>query len=363
MDINKSRREFIKLNSRAGLGAALSLGALSTYGNNTELGTELNSSSADLKVCHRLKTNATDSDLLFLKQIGVEWVRLEFNANEGSKEHIQALQKKLGQFDIKIYSATHTSYATKEIHLGLEGRDKDIDRYCTFLKDIGELGINTAAYSFHSATTYSTGFIQRRGYTAREFDLDIFRNKLEKQRYDREYSAEDIWNSYTYFIKAVLPAAEKAGVNLALHPDDPPLAMMNGVAKIFSHADGFKRAEKIAQGSKNWGLCFCAGTWAEGGVEMGMDVFEMIREYGRKGKIFEVHFRNVSSPLPRFQETFPDDGYLDMHQLMKELRNAKVHAAVMADHIPKLEGDQGILRSGTAYCISNMKTILTSINK
>lgn len=359
--MNNSRREFIKRNSLAGFGAALCLNALDTYGKGRFILDEIkeiNPVNADIKICHRLKANVSDNDLLFLKQIGVEWVRLEFNINEGSYDHIESMQKKLADYGIKIYSVTHASYATKAIHLGLDGRDRDIARYMQFISDIGKLGIKTSSFAFHSATTYGTGFVQKRGYNAREFDLDTFRNKIEKQKYDREYSAADIWSSYKYFIDKVLPHAENAGVRLALHPDDPPLEKMNGVAKIFCHADGFKRAEKIAGGSKNWGLCFCVGTWAEGGDQMGKNVFEMIREYGKKGMIFEVHFRNVSSPLPRFQETFPDDGYMDMYAVLRELGEAGVNTVIMADHIPKLEGDQGILRSGTAYCISNMKALL-----
>ena len=103
-----------------------------------------------------------------------------------------------------------------------------------------------------------------------------------------------MWANYTYFIKAVLPVAEKADVRLALHPDDPPLPMMNGVAKLFTHYDGIKRADEIAGGSKYWGLTLCVGTWSEGGDKMGKDVFGMIQDFGTRGKIFAVHFRNVS---------------------------------------------------------------------
>jgi D-mannonate dehydratase len=97
---------------------------------------------------------------------------------------------------------------------------------------------------------------------------------------------------------------------------------MNGVAKLFTHYDGYRRAEEIAGNSRNWGLTFCVGTWSEGGDKMGKDVFEMIRDFGGRGKIFEVHFRNVTGPLPHFIETFPDDGYVDMYQVMKALRIA-----------------------------------------
>src|SRR5207244_521703 len=163
-----------------------------------------------------------------------------------------------------------------------------------------------------------------------------FRARVEKCRFEREYSAEEMWDHYTYFVKAVLPAAERADVKIALHPDDPPLAKMNGVAKIFTHCDGYQRAEEIAGKSKHWGLTFCVGTWAEGGDKMGKNVFEMIRDFGRRGKIFDVHFRNVSASLPHFVETFPDDGYLDLYGVMKALRGVGFNGAMEPDHVPQL---------------------------
>jgi mannonate dehydratase len=195
------------------------------------------------------------------------------------------------------------------------------------------------------------------------FDLADFRGRVEKQAFDREYGAEEIWSNYTYFTKAVLPVAEEAGVKLALHPDDPPVAKMNGVAKLFTHYEGYARAEKIAGGSRNWGLTFCVGTWSEGGDKMGKDVFEMIRDFGGRGRIFEVHFRNVSSPLPRFEETFPDDGYMDMYQVMKALRQVKFSGAAEPDHVPQLAGDSGLRRAGTAYIIAYMRALLRRANE
>ncbi|MEK7406765.1 MAG: mannonate dehydratase, partial [Acidobacteriota bacterium] len=190
-----------------------------------------------------------------------------------------------------------------------------------------------------------------------------FRTKVEKQRFEREYSAEEIWSSYTYFMKAVLPVAEEAGVKMGLHPDDPPLAKMNGVAKLFVHYDGYKRAEEIAGGSRAWGIRLCVGTWAEGGDQMGKDVFEMIRDFGGRGKLFDVDFRNVSGPLPSFVEAFPDDGYLDMYQVMKTLREVRFNGSAVPDHVPELAGDKGIRTAGTAYCIAYMRALLRRANQ
>ena len=108
--------------------------------------------------------------------------------------------------------------------------------------------------------------------------------QAEKPRFDRKYEAKEIWAHYTYFFRAVLPVAEKADVKLALHRDDPPVPMMNGVAKIFTHYEGYRRAEELAGKSNHWGLTFCVGTWSEGGKEMGKDVFEMIGDFGRRGR-------------------------------------------------------------------------------
>ena len=164
-------------------------------------------------------------------------------------------------------------------------------------------------------------------------------------------------------MKAVLPVAEEAKVKLALHPDDPPVAKMNGVAKIFTHYDGYHRAEQIAGGSKYWGLTFCVGTWSEGGDQMGKNVFEMIRDFGGRGKLLEVHFRNVSGPLPHFVETFPDDGYMDMYQVMKALRQVHFDGAAEPDHVPHLTGDTGLHRAGTAYIIAYMRALLRRANE
>jgi len=316
------------------------------------------------KIAHRLNADSlTDEDLLFLQQVGLKWARVEFGEKPIGYDALLATQQRFARFGMRIYSGVHYSYRSLKVQLGQPGRDKDIETYCQFVRDLGRLKIPVASYDFHPGNTYTTSVVPRRGYMAREFDLDNFRSKVEKREFDREYSADDIWANYTYFMKAVLPAAEKAGVKLALHPDDPPLAKMNGVAKLFTHYDGYRRAEQVAGGSPAWGLTFCVGTWSEGGTKMGKNVFEMIQDFGGRGKIFEVHFRNVSGPLPRFVEAFPDDGYLDMYQVMKALRQVKFNGAAEPDHVPKLAGDSGILRAGTAYCLVYMRALLKRANE
>jgi mannonate dehydratase len=319
---------------------------------------------ANIKIAHRINARAvTDDDLLFFRQVGLRWARLEFGEAPISLDQLRVIQERFRKAGMEVYSGVHYSYRTTRLQLGQPGRDQDIETYCKFIRNLGKLGIPIASYDFHPANTYTTAMVEHRGYTSREFDLADFRSKVEKRAFDRDYSADEMWVNYTYFMKAVLPVAKEAGVKLALHPDDPPITPMNGVAKLFTHYNGYHRAEEIASGSPNWGLTFCVGTWSEGGDKMGKNVFEMIRDFGARGKIFEVHFRNVTSPLPRFVETFPDDGYMDMYQVMKTLRQVKFNGSAEPDHVPRLSGDKGILPAGTAYCIASMRAMLRSANE
>jgi mannonate dehydratase len=317
----------------------------------------------NLKLSHRIPVRITDDEMLFLKQLGIRWARVEFGDTDYTLAQLRDVQDRFDRFGMRIYSGVHYAYRSLDVQLGRAGRDRDIERYCTFLRHLGRLRIPVADYDFHPANTYTTATVERRGYLAREFNLADFRSKIEKQRFERVYTADDIWANYTYFMKAVLPVAEEADVRLALHPDDPPVPMMNGVAKVFVHYDGYRRAEAIAGNSRHWGLTFCVGTWSEGGSRMGKDVFEMIRDFGGRGKIFDVHFRNVSGPLPHFVETFPDDGYVDMYHVMRALREVRFSGAVVPDHVPQFAGDSGIRRAGTAYCIAYMRALLRRANE
>ena len=220
----------------------------------------------------------------------MRWARLEFGAEPTSFEYLRSTQERFARYGIRIFSGVHYAYRSLKVQLGQQGRDQDIETYRNFLRDLGKLGIPVASYDFHPANTYTTNQVERRGYQTREFSTEDFRKRVEKQQFEREYSAEDIWSYYTYFFRAVLPAAEEAGVKLALHPDDPPLAKMNGVAKLFTHYDGYRRAEQLAGASRHWGLTFCVGTWSEGGKEMGKDVSEMIRDFGGEGQVFRGAF-------------------------------------------------------------------------
>src|SRR5262245_38898011 len=179
---------------------------------------------ANTKIGHIVPATIRDDDIQFLQQIGLRSILVNFRPTESSLDEMRRVQERFARHNIQVFGGLNYTYRSLRIQLGQSGRDEDIAQYQTFLRNLGKLGIPVATYDFHPANTYTTATVKNRGYTAREFSVDDFRTKVEKQQFDREYSADEIWDYYTYFMKAVLPVAEESNVTLALHPDDPPLA-------------------------------------------------------------------------------------------------------------------------------------------
>ena len=148
-------------------------------------------------------------------------------------------------------------------------------------------------------------------------------------------------------------------MRIGIHPDDPPVEPLGGVPRcVFGNFDGYQRALEIAN-SPNIGVCLCLGCWLEGGERMGKSPVEAIRAFGKQKKLFKVHFRNVTQPLPHFVETYLDNGYADMYPMMKALREVDFDGVVIADHIPQMEGGS---RAAWAYAVGYMKALLERAN-
>jgi mannonate dehydratase len=254
-----------------------------------------------------------------------------------------------------------------EVTLDLPGRDKKIDEYKQYLRDLGKAGIHYTTYAHMGNGIWSSGRATIRGASGREFDMaspnkqgmwagTVFKEPLS---HGREFTREEIWENYTYFVRQVTPVAEEVGVRIGIHPDDPPVPVLAGVPRcVFGSFDGYRRALEIAN-SPNVGICMCCGTWLEGGRKLtGKDPEEMIRYFGAQ-KIWKIHFRNVTAPLPHFVETFMDNGYYDMYKIMKALRDVNFDGIVILDHSPGLVGGAN---AQTAYGFAYMKALLNRAN-
>ncbi|MFN0103948.1 MAG: mannonate dehydratase [Bryobacteraceae bacterium] len=292
---------------------------------------------------------ASEDHFLFLKQLGVTWVSLGASPTTATAEGFIKIREQWEAGGFKVYNIgsgvgpSGSLHNMEEVTLNLPGRDKKIEEYLNYIRYLGKAGIPYSTYAHMGNGIWSSGrVISPRGYSARDGNSNspdwkgnwAGKTFTQPLSHGRVFTKEEIWENYTYFIKKVVPVAEEAGVRIGIHPDDPPQPMLAGVPRcIFSNFEGYKRAIEIAN-SPNIGVCLCIGSWLEGGKMTGADPVEMIKYFGGRKKLFKIHFRNVSAPLPHFTETMIDDGYYDMSKAMRALVEVKFEGIVIPDHIP-----------------------------
>lgn len=315
-----------------------------------------------------MSSNPTENDLQFTKQLGVELACVGTSGKGATYENFVLIRKKYEDAGLKLWNIGNSDvHNIEEVTLNLPGRDQKVADYIQYLHNIGKTGgIYYTTYAHMGNGIWSTqSEATRGGARTRAFDLSKAQSGSWGGKkfsmplsHGRKYSVQEIWDNYTYFIKKVTPIAEEEGIRIGIHPDDPPVPELAGVPRcIFGNFDGYKRALEIAD-SPNIGMCLCVGCWLEGGKLMGKDVIETIHYFGERKKIFKVHFRNVSAPLPYFVETFMDNGYMDMYKVMKALREVNYDGIVIADHVPGMINPG----SGLAYSIGYMRALIERAN-
>ena len=305
----------------------------------------------------------TDDIVQFSKQLGIQ--DIQFNMFHGSPhlpgethwEYMDLLRLRTRCEDAGLRLNAIENVPIKfynKIMLGLPGRDEQIEHMATTIRNIGRAGIPIFGYHFIVTGVWRTSSTTpaRGGARVTSFDLELVKDA--PLAFGRVYTEEEIWANYAYFIKAILPVAEEAGVKLALHPDDPPVPALGGVARIIRSFEAFKRAMEIGD-SPMHGLDFCVGSWSEMGPEV---VLEAIRHFGPQDKIFYVHFRDVLGSVPKFREAFINEGNLNMFEVMKTLRQVGFTGFMLDDHVPQMVNDAHWASRSRAYAIGQMSTML-----
>ena len=316
----------------------------------------------------------TDSGLNFVKQMGVQWLtmggpgaptyspegRVIAQANDTANTsgpwtdaQIRKIKDRVESFGLHI--GIMMLHDFREVILGRPGRDAAIERVQESIRVAGRVGIPVVEYNFYGLRAmggYTTsegrgGSVYAAHDADRNKDLAIFSDV-------GEHSDEDLWARYTYFLKAVIPVAEKAGVRMAVHPNDPPVPKFRGVAQILGSIEGLKRLVDIVKSPAN-GITLDTGVTRE----MGHDPVEMIRYFGKRKQINHVHFRNVITKVPRlkYTEVYLDEGQVDMLAAMKAFVEVGYSSMIYPDHVPRIPGDEGS-RIGWAYAVGHIKAIM-----
>ncbi|MEM7035232.1 MAG: mannonate dehydratase [Chloroflexota bacterium] len=270
----------------------------------------------------------------YLKRMGVESMEVRTTSDRCSYDEIVAIKEKVEGAGLHVHEIMlNDKYTSPEVTLGTSEREGTLDLLKQFITDLGRAGIKYTTYAWHTGGAYETHRAESRGCPTRRFELDAALAMPNK--YDRTYSDDDMWESFAYFVEQILPVAEAADVRLQLHPNDPPVTHQ-GVARIFRSTNNYRRGMTISNDSPYNGILFCVGSWAEmfGPNNEGEDIPAAIREFGNKGLIHQVHFRNITAPMPNFNETFPDEGYVDMPEIFRTLAEVGFDGMVVPDHVP-----------------------------
>ena len=273
------------------------------------------------------------------KQIGVTHVIAGAGLRRVPRDqYVDTVAKVKAEYDaagLTIAGIESHPVAVEKIKLGLPGRDEELENYVAAIKALGEVGIPMICYDFCAGIGWyrtNKDVPWRGGCSTMYFDLQDS-NKEGLTKWGR-ISAEQMWSNIEYFQKAVIPVAEKAGVQMALHPDDPPVPELRGIARICNSAANYRRIMNIVPSPVN-------GVTLELSVFtlMGEDINALAKEWAREKKIFFIHARNLQGTRDHFTETFQDDGQIDYGRVFQTLHDNGWHGPFRPDHDPILEGE------------------------
>jgi mannonate dehydratase len=237
-------------------------------------------------------------------------------------------------------------------------RDRCLDDLRETIRNIGRAGIPVVGYHFMPNGVWRTSLLTPGRGDARVMSFDMGLVEDAPPTHGRVVGADEMWRSYRHFIEALLPAAEESGVTLALHPDDPPVEALGGVARLFWNVEGFRRALEEIAPSPAHGLTFCMGCFAEMGGAV-----EPMRYFAERGKIVYVHFRDVKGTVPAFDECFLGEGNTDVVQAMVTLKRAGFTGFMIDDHVPAMVDDSEWHHRSRALATGYMLGLLEAVNR
>ncbi len=303
-----------------------------------------------------------------LRQVGVTHAILpamSVLAKVHRSQYVEALTKVKADFKaagMEISGVESHPVPAEKIKLGLPGRDEEITNYIAAIEALGKVGIPVLCYNFMAGLGWYRTRVdipERGGALTSEFDYQTAQQQgLTKWG---EISEEKVWSNIEYFLRAVIPVAEKAGVKMALHPDDPPISPLRGIGRILTSAKNYRRVMNIVPSPVN-GITFCQANFKA----MGENIGELAREWCTEKKIFFVHFRDIEGQGERFRETFHDNGPTDMAKMLEIYGKCGFDGPMRPDHAPTLEGEAndrpGYAMAGKVFAFGYMKGIMDALH-
>lgn len=308
--------------------------------------------------------SATDDYLTYAQQLGVSGV--QFNISGPTQDlpgadgywtlaNLKRLKQRVNDFGLQLEAIENVprNFYLKAM-LGLPGQEAQVSNYQRIVQNMGEAGIPLLGLNWMPGGVWRTPNAQGRGgVTVTAFDLEAaLAGQMMSGDTQHAISESQLLDSYLRFMEQVLPVAEAAGVNIALHPDDPPVPALGQQGRLFYKAENFCKV-LAALPSPAHGLDFCMGCFSEmlySDRPAGEGVLDAIRQFGGQGRIFYVHFRDVQGSVPRFQECFPNEGNVDPVAALRTLHEVGFDGFIIDDHVPAMLDDSDWHHRGRAWC-------------
>ncbi len=273
------------------------------------------------------------------------------------RDTLAKIVKRFTEAGLTVAGLEGDQFDMSAIKLGLAGRDEAIEKYCQMLANMAELGIGLICYNFMAGIGWhrSGSTPIRGGALGTHFKLADLPTTLTDAG---EVSAEQMWENYGYFVKHVMPVAERLKIRMGLHPDDPPLSPLRGIARIFSTPQGFDRAYKLYPSAAN-AVTFCQANFKL----MGADLPTLAKQFA--GRIAFIHMRDVHGTPADFYELFHDEMEIDQVALFKVYHQLQLNVPLRCDHVPTMAGEEndpttvpGYGTLGRLFAIGYFKGIL-----
>ncbi len=288
------------------------------------------------KLCLGIGSSADEKQMRRFKQIGIDHVLMGGPPIPWTEEGLRTLFARFAAGGLRVVNLMIGGYP-KTLY-GRPGRDEEIDKVIASIRAAGKAGLPVIEYNFY-AHRLIEGYYEEPGRAGAGMTAyDYARSKDLPPLPDvGTHTLDAMWANITYFLKAVVPVAEQAGVRLALHPNDPPVPLSRGSQQIMATLEGWKKLVSIVESPAN-GITFDCGVTRE----LGEDPVAVCRWFGERDRINHVHYRNVRvrTPYVDYTEVFPDEGQVDMFAVMKELVRLKYARGLYPEHPRALDMDR-----------------------
>ncbi|MFZ0592454.1 MAG: mannonate dehydratase [Bryobacteraceae bacterium] len=357
-----NRRSFHKAAGLASAGLALtsSFRAMASAPARMKLGTQHASDNDTLRVLAALGVTHICSQMPSAR-FDENW---SVDGLKRLRERVESFGITLAAVPLPLSSAYIAKAENPDIMLGSSPeRDREIDNICQMIRNCAQAGIPLLKYNMTILGVVRTEPTRGRGGST--YSTFVYAQEPQNSPLTEAgpVSAGMMWERITYFLDRVVPVAEEYKVRIACHPHDPAMPAdtgFRGVHRVLGSVDGLKRFIAIHP-SPYHGLNFCQGTVSEMLRNPRNELPDVIRYFGTRNKIFNVHFRNIHGGFLNFQETFPDAGDVDMLAVLRVYKEVGYDGMLMPDHVPRIEGDTGG-RQAFAFAFGYIRGLMQAIN-